>query len=111
MKISPEFGCLPQTPGLFLMSGAEHSGVICIQNNRFPVQADIHILSRDRFQVIGHIEVDPNALQAVPQDLADRVKIPGKLVHIGGCAVAGIVEAHMRHTLMPILRLLWVTPV
>ena len=87
---------MSQTPGLFLTSGIQYSGVVCIQNYRFSIQADIHILRRDRFQVIGHIELDANAFQAMTENLPYRIEVSGKLVHIGCRTVSGIVEPYMR---------------
>ena len=101
----------PKLRARSLMGGGKYSGMVCIEDYRFSVQPNIYILRCNGFQVIGHTQLDTNTFHTMPQNLTDRVKISGKLVHIGGCAVAGIVEAHMRHTLMPILRLLWVTHV
>ena len=57
----------------------------------------IHILRCDSLQVVGELELNTDPLQAVPQDLSNRIKVSGQLVHIGGCCVPQIVKADMGH--------------
>jgi hypothetical protein len=61
--------------------------MVGIQYEQLALHTDIHILSGNSFQVIGHIELDTNTLQAVTKNLPYRIEVPGKLVHIGRCAV------------------------
>ena len=71
--------------------------MICIQDDQLPVQAYIHILRRHSFQIGGHVELDADTLHAMTKTLPYRVEISRKLVHIGGRAVTGIMEAHVGH--------------
>ena len=74
--------------------------MVGIQYEQLALHANIHILSGDSFQIIGHIKLDTNTIQAVTKNLPYRIEVPGKLVHIGRCTVTGIVKPHMRHTHM-----------
>ena len=44
--------------------------MVGIQYEQLALHANIHILSGDSFQIIGHIKLDTNALQAVPKNLS-----------------------------------------
>ena len=61
--------------------------MIGLQYDRLSLQPHIHILSGDRFQIVRQIELDAYPLQTVSEDLADRIEIAGKLVHISSRAM------------------------
>lgn len=78
-------------------TGTQYRFMIGVQDNQLALHPYIHILRCDSLQVVGELELNTDPLQAVPQDLSNRIKVSGQLVHIGGCCVPQIVKADMGH--------------
>lgn len=68
-------------------TGTQYRFMIGVQDNQLALHPYIHILRCDSLQVVGELELNTDPLQAVPQDLSNRIKVSGQLVHIGGCCV------------------------
>ena len=71
--------------------------MIGVQDDQLALHPYIHILRRDGFQVVGELELNADSLQAVPQDLSDRIEVSGQLVHIRCCRMPQIVKTDMGH--------------
>ena len=78
-------------------TGTQYRFMVGVQDNQLALHPYIHILRCDSLQVVGELELNADPLQAVPQDLSNRIKVSGQLVHIGGCCVPQIVKTDVGH--------------
>ncbi len=64
--------------------------MIGVQYDQLAFHTDIHVLGSNGLQIIRHIELDANTLQAVTENLPNRIEVTGKLIQVCASNVASI---------------------
>ena len=78
-------------------TGTQYRFMIGVQDDQLALHPYIHILRRDGFQVVGELELNADPLQAVSQDLSNRIEVSGQLMHIRCCRMPQIVKTDVGH--------------